>query len=255
MHAPRRVLTFLLPVLTFLAFEAVFRRPAWVLWILPVLLIILLAAIFFILGRGLKTPSSRWNFCIGPAVFYLCAFATVFLIEEAFARHALAVAGAILIGLFFESIYTYIWEHEWYEAYSLENISGYLNSISAFLAGSAFLGMEVFLQVPRWMMLEFVVLVYGLLTWQAFWIARIPWSSGKYFVAVITLILAEFFFAFSTLPAHYLISGAALGVLWYTFISLSRAHHLGFLTRGVVVRHLVLSGLLLAALFGSARWF
>lgn len=255
MRAPRRVLTFLLPVFTFVAFETVFRHPAWVLWILPLLLAVLFAAIFLILGRGLKTPSSRWNFWIGPAVFYLCAFGIAFLIEEAFARHVLAFAGAVLMGLFFESIYTYIWEHDWYEAYSLENISGYINGISAFFAGSIFLGFETFLQIPLWLTMEFVILIYGLLTWQAFWIARIPWSAGKYSVAVITLILGEFFFAFSTLPAHYLISGAALGVLWYTFISIARAYHLNFLTRSVVVRHLILSGGLLAALFASARWF
>lgn len=254
MRLPRRTLTFLLPAITIAVFEAVFRWPPAVLFLLPALLIFLFAAIFVVLGRGLKTPSSRWNFWLGPALFYICAFAILFLLESARVRYALVFAGALLMGLFFESIYTYIWEHEWYEAYSLENISSYLNSLSVFLAGSAFLGLKTFLQAPFWLPLPLVALIYGLLAWQTFWIAKVPWNAGRLFSFVVTLIMVEFFLVFSFLPIHYLVAGAALGVLWYTLTSLSRAHLLGVLSSRIIFRYVALSGALLALLFSTARW-
>lgn len=250
----RRLLPLALAIVTFLGFESALLRPKAVFFVAPVLLFLSFFAVQTILGRGLKTPASRLNFWISPAIFYVVNFGLIFLLESVAFRHLLALGGAILVGLFLEGVYTYIWEHDWYEAYSLENISSYINSLSAFALGGVSLGFMTFLQIPVWLIFILPFLFYFLLSWQSFWIAKIPPRAGFIYAGAATLIILEIFLTLSLLPLHFLTAGAVLAIFWYTLISLFRAYLLGFWSRGVVLRYLTAIIILIGALLSTARW-
>ncbi|MDP3245223.1 MAG: hypothetical protein Q8M83_06245 [bacterium] len=243
-----------LALLTFFGFELVASRPKAALFVLPVLFLLSFLAVCLLLGPHLKTPSSRWKFWLMPAIFYFSSFAMFFLIEEIWLRRVLAAVSAALIGLFLESIHTYIWEHEWYEIYSLENIAGYLNVLSAFLFSAALLGFMTFLQLPLWAAAPFVFLVYFVLTWEVLWLAKVQWSDSRPFALAIGAIFFEIFIIFSSLPAHFLVEGAVIGVLWYTFVSAARAFLLGFWNKRLAWRYVAMAIIFIGALLVTAKW-
>lgn len=249
-----RIWPIILALLTFFGFELVANRPKAVLFILPALLLLSFLAVYLLLGPRLKTRTSRWKFWLMPAIFYFSSFAMFFLIEEVWLRRVLAVVAAVLIGLFLESIHTYIWEHEWYETYSLENIAGYLNVLSAFLFSAALLGFMTFLQLPLWAAAPFVFLIYFVLSWEALWLAKIQWSDSRPFALVIAVIFFEIFIVFSCLPAHFLVEGAIIGVLWYTFVSVARAFIMGFWNKRMAWRYLLMALFFVAALMLTTKW-
>lgn len=250
----RRLWSLILPLLVFLSFELILTRPSAVFFVAPLFVLIIFGAIFLTLGRGLKTPSSRWNFWLAPAIFYLSSLSLFFLLEKFWTRHFLAAAAAILIGFFFEGVYIYIWEHDVYEAYSLENLSNYLNSLSIFFLSSSLFALINFVQLSIWLAAIPALLVYFFLSWQTFWMSKIPWPISRHFIFLLTLVFLEIFFVLSFLPLHFLILGAVLTIVWYTFINLCRAQLLGFWSKKLWLRYLIIFLFLTGILFTTARW-
>lgn len=246
--------SFILPVLVFLGFELILFQPSAVFFVVPALFLGVFLAVYSILGRKLKTKSSRWYFWLPLAIFYLSAFSLFFLLESFWFSQLLVVFGAVLTGLFLESIYTYIWDHEWYEAYSLENISGYLNSSSIFFISASLIGFATFMQISIWLMLIPICILSFLLSWQTFWISKISWQMSRFFILALTLILTELFLVVSLLPVHFFISGAVMLITWYTFIGISKAHLLNFWRQKMVIRYLIIDILLLSALLSLTPW-
>jgi len=254
MRFKQRLWSFILPILTVVSFELILRWPWLVFLLAPVLLVMSFVAVRLLLGSNLKTPITRWRFWLSPAVFYLSSFGIFFLVGSGWMRHLLALLCAVLIGFYFESIFTYVWEHQWYEAYSLENISSYLNGLSAFFISSSFLGFTTLLQVPLWLMIPLPFLFYFVLAWQMFWVTKLEWVKTRAWVTVIALLIGELLFVLQFLPINFLLSGAIATVIWYTLISLSRSYLLGYWSRKLWTRYLVFNVILISVLLGGARW-
>lgn len=240
--------------LTLLSFFLIFWYPLSVVISLPILWLISFLAIYSVLGKNLKTRSSRWFFWLNPFLYYLSSLAIVFLFDYAIWRYILAFLSAVLIFVFFQTIYIYIWEHEIYEKFSLENISNYLNIFSMFFLFASIFGYTTFLQIPFGLMFLVAVLLSFLSFWQSFWVSKIPFSLAKPFLFVFLVIISEALIVVYFLPLNYLLLGAFLALLWYTLLSLGRAYLLGFWSKKLVARYLVFSFILSIVIFISTNW-
>ena len=241
-------------VLTFVLFEAVYYQPRFVFLIGALQPVIFFAAIYLTLGRHLKTPLSRFQFLITPTLLTVTALAFSLLLEGALTRHLLALVVALFSVLFFESMFTYVWHHETYESYSLENLSSYALTLAIFLGTASLLGLFVLLGVTLGLIATCALVLFVAVNYEFFWMSKIPARRMPLILGVLTLLLLELFLAFLLLPFHFMVAGAALTVLWYTAVSLTRASVLGLLTHKMTGRHLILSGGLLLLLFLATRW-
>src|SRR3989344_5569055 len=177
----------------------------------------------------LKTPSARFKFLIIPTLLGFSALAFSLLIESALARHLLALLIFIGLALFFESVITYIWRHDAYVGYSLENLSSYALTLTMFLISCVLAGFYILLDLNLGLIVGLGLLAFLAINYEFFWMSKILSLPTLLFAGTLTLILTQIFVALILLPFHFMIDGAIITVLWYTAASISRAHLLGTL--------------------------
>ncbi|OGL91728.1 hypothetical protein A3H11_01140 [Candidatus Uhrbacteria bacterium RIFCSPLOWO2_12_FULL_47_10] len=238
--------------LIFLLFEVVYQKPRWIFGVSISIPLISFAAIYYIMGPRLKTPSARFKFLIIPTLLGFSALAFSLLIESALARHLLALLIFIGLALFFESVITYIWRHDAYVGYSLENLSSYALTLTMFLISCVLAGFYILLDLNLGLIVGLGLLAFLAINYEFFWMSKILSLPTLLFAGTLTLILTQIFVALILLPFHFMIDGAIITVLWYTAASISRAHLLGMLKPKMIYRYLALASILLLLLFASA---
>ena len=251
----RHYVPLILGAVTLIGWEIfLLRQPPPYFAVGAALLLAYYLAAHILLGPGLKTKRSRLEFLIIPGWLTTSGMAFALLTESALVRQMLAVVVALFILLFFESILTYVWQHEQYVAFSLENLSGYAATLTVFFVSASLLGLATLLTIKlTWLVLIFIVAL-ALVGYELFWVSKLLIRPGLIYTLVITLLLGELFVVVYFLPLHYLSGGAALTVLWYTAVILARAKLTGVLTAKMIKRHLGLAALLLLIILGTARW-
>lgn len=254
MQAYRRFIPLLAGALTLIGLEIFLAKTQTYRTVAIVLLLLDFIAIQMLLGPGLKTKRSRWEFLIIPVFLIWSAIAFALLLESSVVRQILAVVVALCTLLYFESMFTYVWQHEQYVAFSLENLSGYAATLAIFFISASLLGMSTLLDWPLVALLLVYLVALALIGYEIFWVSKLLSQQSMLFTLVITLLLGELFVVMRALPLHFLSGGAALTVLWYTAVILARARLTGVLTAKMVKRHLGLAGLLLLVILGTARW-
>ncbi|MDO8505293.1 MAG: hypothetical protein Q7S48_01795 [bacterium] len=253
MNQLHRIAPIAASAIIFFLFELVFKRPRAIDICGLIIPLIFFITIYYILGKNLKTPLARFKFLITPTLFAWSALAFSLLVESAAARHILAFLVFIFLVLFFESIITYVWRHETYVGYSLENLSAYALTLTVFLASASLIGFYILLDLNLGLIALFALLVFFPVNFELFWIGKLPVVPSLRCAGVLTLIFLELFLVLALLPFHFIVAGAIITVLWYTAISLSRAHLLGIFSRKMLIRHLILCGVLLLLLIISAQ--
>lgn len=254
MSAYRRFIPFIAGILTLIGLEFFLAKTQTYRTVALLLLVVNFLAIQMLLGPGLKTKRSRLEFLIIPALLTWSGIAFALLLESAVVRQILAVVAALCVLLYFESMFTYVWQHEQYAAFSLENLSGYAATLTVFFISASILGMSVLLDWHLiWLLLAYLVSLW-LISYELFWVSKLLNQQSLLFTLVITLLLGELFVVMRALPLHYLSGGAALTVLWYTAVILARAQLTRVLTAKMVKRHLGMAAILLLIILGTARW-
>lgn len=254
MPQSNRVIPFASSALVFLLFEVVYQRPNLIFWTGAGVLIVFFAAIKLLIRERGKTLSWQLVALITPTLLSWSALAFSLLLDAAVLRHLLAFFTAALLVIFFEAVVTYTWRQEAYKGYSLENFSAYALTLTVFLGSSVLFGLKALLNFNLGLALLIFLAAILIMNFKLFWISGLSGKPLLLFTGVLTLVLFELFVSFTFLPFHFMISGAALTVLWYTGAIMARARLLGLLTKKMAYKHLVLGSALLVLLFSAARW-
>lgn len=253
-YRAKHLLPWIAALATFTAFEIVFLRPQFIFAAGIILALALFAVIYTLLGPRIKTPYSRLKFLATPVLLVWTALGFSLVIEGLVGRQLLAIATAFFLVLFFESIVTYIWRHEDYEAYSLENLSAYALTLTVFLGIGIMLALYVLLNLHAVAVMLGGFAFFALVNYEMFWISKISPARTMFLTGILSVLLSEALLAMLTLPFHFMISAAALTVMWYVAVSLARASEFKVLQKKMALRHLILGGALLIILFSSVRW-
>lgn len=259
-----RILPIFTAVLIFAIFEVVYQAPKgiFIAGVVAPLIFFVVIKLINVAGsdpaRGVRPRNisycAAFRFMLTPTLLVWLALVFSMLVEVVFLRHLLALAVVVFLILFFESMLTYRFRQSAYEGYSLENLTTYALTIAVFLLGSVLIGLHVLLDI--YLGLAGLIFLLGILAinYKFFWISRFEAVRALFFVGVLSLVLLELFLVFAVLPFHFMVSGAALTVFWYTGALLTRARLLGLLTKQMTYRHLLLGGILLLFLFLTAQW-
>lgn len=249
-----RFIPFLCSLLIFASYEIFFKRPFWIYWLFPILIVAVASLIWKLIGKGLKTVIARWNFLIVPLFLMTGGLFFILFLEHQIIRHFLVFLVAVLLWLYSEAIFIYIYQHEKYQVNSLENISSYINLISALFFYSGFFGLLIFLNISIWLVVLLVLLVTVFLSYQTMWVNKIIFGKSLLYILIIGLVLCELAWVLSFLPINFYVSGVFLSVIYYLLSGISRFHLLGTLDVKVIRRHLIISLIMLILILGTTRW-
>ncbi len=242
------------PLLIFSGLELFFLKPHWVYFIGLFLILILGAATWKIIGRGLITVSARWFYLLTPISFLGGGVLFSLFLEQPWTRHFLAIAIAILIAVFLENIFVYIYQHEKYQAHSLENVSNYLNLISIFLFNSSLFGFLIFLNLPFWQISLISLTIFFILTVQTIWVNKIRLEGVWLHILIICLLLFEIFWTTSFLPTAFYVNGLLVATAFYFINNLIRLHLSDALNRKIIKRYSLLCGSVIILILITAQW-
>ncbi|MCX6741197.1 MAG: hypothetical protein NTY61_02250, partial [Candidatus Parcubacteria bacterium] len=99
-----------------------------------------------------------------------------------------------------------------------------------------------------------ILAVVTLLTYQTMWISGIVLNKSWLYLVVTDLLIVELFWASVFLPNTYYVKALLIVVAYYLLVNLSRNHLLGLLTKTMVWRYLVIGGIILGVVLGTAQW-
>jgi hypothetical protein len=189
------------------------------------------AATWKILGRGLATQGARWLYLLTPIALLLGGILFLLFLEQAWAKHLLALSLSFFLGIFWENIL-----------------------VSMFLFNSSLFGFFLFLNLPLWQ-LSLVALAFTfILTFQTIWVNKIKPGAAWLPIVIICLIVFEIFWTVSFLPTAFYVNGLLIATIFYLTNNLMRLHLLGSLNKKVVRRYLLLCGAAIVLVLGTAKW-
>lgn len=187
-------------------------------------------------------------------VLLLAAFGFILIQESPWIINVVIVITAIFHFLFLKHLVVFLFEPAKYITYSMEHVSKYSNVVASF-----FLYVSIFifyiLGIGRLRYLLLVALVTtAILVWQTFWIQKLPWRRTKWFVIIITLIMLQGVWALHFWPVSFFVSGFLLTIGLYIILNLARHYLTESLSRSLVIRYVITSGVAVTILLATARW-
>lgn len=250
----KRLIPIIIPFIIFASLELFFVKPRLIYFIILFLILTLSGAIWKIIGKGLITIRARWLYLVTPISFLLSGMLFMLFLEQNWLKHALNLAIAILIAVFLENIFVYIYQHEKYQVHSLENISNYLNLASMFLFNSSLFGFFIFLNTPFWLISFISFIIFLLLSVQTIWVNKIKIKLAWLHILIICLILFEVFWAVSFLPTAFYVNGLIVATIFYLTNNLMRLRLLNALNKTVIQRYFILCGSIIILILATAQW-
>lgn len=250
----KRILVFLVPFCVFLTFEYFFKNPISIYGVIAWLIVIISLAIWKLTQKELIAPASAWDFLISPIILVLSALFFSIFLETAISRHILALLVTLFLGIFLEIAFTYIYFHQNYQVYSLENVSGYFNLLSFFLACSSLFSLAMFLGVPTWQFTIYIILISFLLLFEDFWINKTLKETKWLFIFSLTLIIAEVAWVLSFFPFNFYTNSLILTLFYYALSELSLAYFKGQLDKAHIKRCLLIGFLGVVLAMFTAGW-
>lgn len=196
-----------------------------------------------------------WIFLLTPLLLFLAGIALLFLLEAPLALWTIALLIPLTLALYAENLFTFYHLPSQYQAYALEHLTITIWIGTAFLATAAtYLG-PLYLNLPRPIIFLGIALLTYLGTSSVYWASKIGFETGRRYALIGTLLLTQAYIVLGVLPLSYLAQAASWSVLWYGYLTLSRASATETLNSKAKKRVVILTLALLTAILLSSTWF
>jgi hypothetical protein len=228
------------------------QDPTKWLWVLILVLVLPVIAVLI-----MHQPTWKFEY-VGltvPMLLLVGGGYTYLLIQE---QVILQIAAVLCTGLFFflfeKNLAIFLFQPAKYIPFSLEHIVTYCNVVASFFA---YVSLFIF-SILRLTHLRYIFIVgmviTALLVWQTFWIQKIPWNKSKWFVLVLTLVIAQLIVVVYYWPVSFFVSGILLTLVLYVLLHLSRHHLTNTLTKQLLWRYVITGSIALIILLATAQW-
>src|SRR3989338_7576460 len=209
-------------------------------YLTAVLAILLIFFAVWQFGGASKIDSQWWNYLILPAIMTLAVMAYSVFISHKLIIQLLFISNLVFLYLYLRHLYYYLFNPLAYEAFSLENISSYVNWLIFFLLAATLYGLESFLNLSIFWLALIIISAAALLVYQIIWVNKIELMVGLPYILLSCLILVELFWSISFLPFNYNIAGLSLAICYYVIIGLVKNHLFNKLDAAKVKIYLIL---------------
>jgi hypothetical protein len=249
-----RITPWVVTLINLVFLEQIIKTPKQVYWLGFLALTLIFLAIWQLTGRQLLSKKF-WRFAITPTFLFLSGLLFLVFLEAGWLKQLFIFSLSIFGGVFLEVVFVWFWRRPRYQPNALENISTHLNLLTIFFTTSGLFGLIIFLNFPLWLLALIFFIISAILNYQLIWISDANWSTGWPYIVVITLTITEIFLAVSFLPTSIYVSGLLVTISYYLITGLTRNWLLGIKEGKVVKRYLIISLILLAMIFLTAKWF
>jgi hypothetical protein len=215
---------------------------------------IVFLTVWQITGRKLFSEKF-WRFLITPAILIVGGLYFYIFLEGKNLQWLSVGVITIMLWSYFEVIVLRFHFRPRYQPHSLENISSHLNLIAIFMTASGLFGQKIFLGISIWWCLAFIVLTTALLTYQLVLTSGASLAGGWMYIAVITLIISQLFWAVSFLPTSMYVNALLITIGYYLMSGLVRNWLLEIKEKKVIARYVITAVLATVITLATAKWF
>ncbi|MEA2064927.1 MAG: hypothetical protein U9O66_01350 [Patescibacteria group bacterium] len=193
-------------------------------------------------------------FFLASPIFLLCgAILFLMFLENDILMHLSILLFSFIFFLFSESLFANFYDYQ-SQSYPLENVLTGINLLALFLIYShIFLFLALF-HFSLWIMLPFLILTTFVSTFQLFYIYKIARKINYFYSIIATIIILEIFWSIMFLPTNFYVNGLILINVYYIIIGMSYFYFTEVLAKARVVRHLLISLIIIILTLATAKW-
>jgi hypothetical protein len=248
-----RFLPFLILLISLGLSELLFVAPKTIYYLaIPLGNLALIASVFAISWKKAEL-ADFFRHLILPLSFFNGAIFYGIMLNELVA-HLVFLVGAGLQFYYLRFLYLYLHKPYAYAPTSIENIAIYGSFVSVFWATATIYGLQSFINLPVWMLVTGISLVFSLLVYQIFWSNKIDEARFAVYVMLITLVLAEISWVASFLPFDFSVIGFIVAICYYMSTGLARLYLLERLEKRHVKAYLSYGFLSILAIILTSQW-
>jgi hypothetical protein len=215
--------------------------------------IILTITLSFLLKR-LETKKPWWFFAILPVLFSVVIFVYSSLQTNWLLIQLLFFVISAFLFSYYKSVYYLGNRPDLYDDSNQTILTAYGSFLTIFFLAANLYGLQSFLNLTVWPMFIIFSVVVLIINYLNLNIDSVDSKNVWQFSIIGAFLLIEMALIFVFLPLSYNVSGAAVAIVYYLFIGLTRLYLQKALTSKKVKIYLITSYVGLAILLLSARW-
>ncbi len=194
----------------------------------------------------------NYTFFVSPIFLLFGTLSFILFLKNKILIQISVLFFVFLYFLFLDSLYSYFYNKE---SYFIENIFTVINFTSLFLVYSSLFSLFVIFGLSLWLVIILFLFFTFLSNHQIFHIYRVLDRINYFYNIAITLVMVEIFWALTFLPTSFYVNGLVLLAVYYSIMGIGYFHLRGLLDRIKIVRHMVISIVIITIALVSARWF
>lgn len=239
-------------VVTVLGFESILSWPQYYQLVAPAVIFAGIAAVLFIR----QTRRDATLFLTAPTL--LVTGGLLFLlfteIDRKLFAHILSVAVSGLLWYYLEQVFAFQFQTPSYQAFALENISGYMNVASVFFVVSTLYGLHFFVGYPLWLVISLIALILFIASVHTLAMGKAEWLPRLTRSVLLTVLGTEIAFALLFLPSGYQVNGLLLTTFFYVVVNLTHYDFRSTLDRRLVKRYVLIGVFVVVLTMLTASW-
>jgi hypothetical protein len=195
-----------------------------------------------------------WLLLAPGAMLAILTTAFLLFLNNSYLRQAVIFLAVVAVYFFYSYLYFFWRRITSYTPLSLERISSYFNALNCIFLGVSLFGFYNLLNLKAWHLALAAIGFIFCLTYQFFWINKIGERQNLFASILISILMAEFFWAIAFFPVSHFISGLVFAIIYYTLISLTLAHFLEKINKKITRWYLLVGFICIFVILLSARW-
>lgn len=193
----------------------------------------------------------NYTFFISPVFLFFGILVFIVFLKSKFLIHFSVLFFVFLYFLFLKSLFAYFYKKE---GYFLENIFTVINFASLFLIYSGLFSFLIIFGFSLWKIILLFIIFTFLSNHQLMHIYRVADKFNYFYNIAITIVMVEIFWALIFLPTNFYVNGLVLLSSYYAIMGISYFHLNKELNSIKVVRHLLISIIIIIISLATARW-
>lgn len=249
----KRLSPFLIAIVNLVFLEAILKWPFlfFVLAGLALFINLFFVGLLTVKNLGFKDTMRFWLTCF---ILTVSTSASFLFIDSVVLRQVLIMVYVLLIFLYQDFLFNFLYRPEKYKVYSLENLNNVINLLTVFLTNLSIFALIVFMNMVFWLSLLIEIGVISCSLILLFYANKLELRGNEWLLVTTGLIVTEFFTIFTWLPFNFFIKAVLISALYYLLSGvvklivnqqLYKKNFLVFLSVAVVIW---------MALFATSRW-
>ncbi|PIS04784.1 MAG: hypothetical protein COT81_04525 [Candidatus Buchananbacteria bacterium CG10_big_fil_rev_8_21_14_0_10_42_9] len=241
------------PVIFGLSLELLLRFPKHIVIIATTISVIVAVSVWLLNIKKIR-PGQTSALSVVPLLVIWATYAFLVFIQGAILRQLIIISATLLLYIYLEQVYVFLYRPAKFQRYSLQNISIYIILIALYGLFSAGFGFIIFFNAPiLWFIIPTIFFALTA-TYHIAWVTEMSFDDSASYLIAVPYILAQAFIAVSFMPTSIFVNAAILSLVFYTTMGVVRNAWLNRLEKKVVRRYSIISLAALFLILVTAKW-